>query len=251
MPLVQIEGEDGETNEIEVPHDAIEVQDGEDLVYKTQEDFDSTLNSRLSRKERNLRSELKESDEFWQEVAEARGVELREDGKPKGSLRDEEVQELKQKASRVDALEEQVSNYESTISETREKGLRQDLLDTAPPAANETAEETFIREAKSKMTYDDEYGWVKVDEDGDVAYDAGEPVGPSQVIEELKGSHGFLFEDTSMNGGPEDTPTPSGDGQTLTRTQFHQEVQKAKQNDDLDRMQELEKMEAEGKIVNE
>lgn len=250
MPLVRIEGDDGNVNEVEVPHENIEVKDDEDLVYKTQEDFDDTLSSRLNRKERNLRSELKESDEFWEEMAAERGVELREDGKPKGSLRDEEIQELKQKASKVEALQEQVEEYESTIQETREKGLKQDLSEKAPPPANETAQETFFREAKARMEYDEEYGWVKTDEDGDIAYEAGEPVGPDQVIEELKDSHGFLFEDTSMNGGPEDDPTPSS-GSTLTRSQFQEEVKKARQEDDLERMRELEEMEAAGEIIDE
>lgn len=250
MPIVSIEGDDGSVNEVEVPHDAIEVQEDEDLVYKTQESFDDTLNTRLSRKERNLRSELKESQEFWEEMAAERGIELRDDGRPKGSLRDEEIQELKQKASKVDALEEQVSEYESTIQETREKGLKQDLLEKAPPAANETAEQTFIREAKSQMTYDEEYGWVAVDEDGGVAYDAGEPVGPDQVIESLKDSHGFLFEDTSMEGGPEDDPTASS-GSTMTRSQYREEVKQARQEDDLERMEELEEMEAADQIVSD
>lgn len=245
MPLVDIPEAD---EPVEVPADAIEVQDGEDLVIKSQDELDDTIQSRLSRQERTLKEELKGDDEFWQEMAAERGVELREDGQPKGSLKDEEVQELKRKASRVDSLEEQVGEYESTIQETREERLKQHLLDKAPPAANETARETFIREAKARMQYDDEYGWVETDEDGDIAYEAGDPRGPDSVIAELEDSHNFLFESTEVSGGSD--VTPSGDGQgRLTVDQFEKEVEKAAQQGDMERMEELEQMEAEGQII--
>jgi len=245
MPLVDVPEAD---EPIEVPADAIEVQEDEDLVIKTQDELDDTIQSRLSRQERKLKEDLKGDDEFWREMAQERGVELREDGQPKGSLKDEEVQELKRKASKVDSLQEQVDQYESTINETREERLKQELLDTAPPAANETARETFIREAKSRMTYDDEYGWVEVDEDGDIAYEAGDPRGPKEVIAELEDSHSFLFESTEVSNGSDVTPSGSGQGR-LTEEQFEREVEKAAQEGDIERMEELEQMEAEGQII--
>jgi len=248
MPLIHV---DEAEEPIEVPHESIEVQDDEELVYKTQEAFDSTLQSRLSRKESSIRDELKESDEFWEEMAESRGVELREDGKPKGSLKDEEVEELKRKASKVDSLQEQVESYESVIEETREKSLKQDLLDKAPPAANETARETYLREAKSRMTYDSEYGWVETDEDGEIVYEAGEPKGPESVISELEDSHGFLFESTEVSGGSDVSPGGGSGGQTITRTRFEEEVEKASSEGDSDRLQELEEMEASGQVIEQ
>lgn len=244
MPLIHV---DEAEEPIEVPHDAVEVQDDEDLVYKSQEEFDSTLQSRLSRQERQLKDELKGSDEFWQEMASERGIELREDGKPKGSLKDDEVEELKRKASKVESLQEEVSNYEETIQETRQQRLRQDLLEKAPPAANETAQETFVREAQSRMTYDDEYGWVRTEE-GEIVYEAGEPVGPDAVISELEDSHSFLFESTEVSGGSDVQPGGSGSSR-LTRDQFRREVEKAKQSDDMGRMKELEQLEANDQII--
>jgi hypothetical protein len=246
MPLVELEDDDGTVTEVEVPHDAIEVQDGEDLVYQKQSEFDDTLQSRLNRKERNLRSQLKDDDDFWQEAAAARGVELRDDGKPKGSISDDEIEELKRKASKVDSLEEEVSSYEETLEKNRRKRLEQELLDQAPPAANETARDTFVREAQDRMTYDDEYGWVKTEGD-DIAYEAGEPQGPESVIDELEDSHGFLFEDTEVSGGSDVQPGSSGS--TLTQSQFEKEVQKAQQEKDLERMQELEQKEANGEVI--
>jgi len=51
MPLVSIPEAD---EPVEVPPDAIEVQDGEDLVIKSQDELDDTIQSRLSRQERQL-----------------------------------------------------------------------------------------------------------------------------------------------------------------------------------------------------
>ena len=248
MPIVNIPEAE---NPIEVPADAIEVQEGEDLVLKTQDEFDSIIQSRLNRTTSNLRSDLKGDEEFLREaMKETYGVELREDGRPKGSTTDEELQDLKQKASKAEALEEKVQNYEQTIQETREERLEQDLLDKAPPAANETARETFVREAKSQMTYDDEFGWVKTDEDGGVAYEAGEPVGTDHVIAELEESHGFLFESTEVNNGPDVNPRPTS-STTLTQSEFEEEVKKARQKGDMDRMNELAEMEAKNEIIEE
>jgi hypothetical protein len=248
MPIVDIpEAEEP----IEVPLDAIDTQEEEDVVIKEQEEFDSIIQSRINRERNNLRDKLKEDEDFFREAANERGIELRDDGRPKGSVKDEELRELKEKASRVDTLEEKVQEYESTIQETREQRLEQDLLDKAPPAANETAQETFVREAKSRMTYDDEYGWVRTDENGDIEYSAGEPVGPDQVIAELEDTHEFLFESTEVDGGSDVNPGASATGRRLTKSEFEQEVKKARQQGDQDRMDELAQMEAEGKIIDE
>ena len=241
---VTIEGED---EPIEVSPDQVEVED--DDPFLTQEEVDGVVEKRLNRQESRLKSQLRQDDSFWEEMAQERGVELRDDGMPKGSATDEEIQELRRKASKAESLESELEEYEQTIQQTREETLEQTLLDKAPPAANETARDTFVREAKSRMTYDDEYGWVKTDKDGNVAYSGGEPVTVDGVVSEIEDSHSFLFESTTPDGGS--SVTPSGGSGTLTKEQFEQEVEKAAQAGDEERMQELEEMEAEGKIVTE
>ena len=242
--LVELEGEE---EPVEVSPDQVQVED--DDPFLTQEEVDGVVEKRLNRQESRLKSQLLEDDSFWEEMAQERGVELREDGMPKGSATDEEIQELRRKASKAESLEAELEEYEQTIQQTREQTLEQTLLDKAPPAANETARETFVREAKSRMTYDDEYGWVKTDEDGNVAYSGGEPVTVDGVVSEIEDSHSFLFESTSPSGGS--GVSPSGESGALTEEQFEQEVEAALQAGDEERMQELEEMEAEGKIVTE
>lgn len=198
-----------EYGEIEVDDSQVELQ--EEDPFLSQDEVDGIVQKRLSRERNNLRSELKSDDEFFQEAAKERGIELREDGKPKGSLRDEELQELRQKASKAESLEEQLNEYESQIQETRETKLENKLLQNADGFRNENAKKTFLREAKSRMTYDDEYGWVQKGEEGDISWEAGEPRNPSDVIDDLSETHSFLFQDTEMDGGsPGTSSTPSG-----------------------------------------
>jgi len=233
---------------VEVDAQHVEVEEGDPFL--TQEEVDGVIQKRLSRKESNLRSELKEDDEFFQEAAKARGIELREDGRPKGAPTDDELQQLKQKASKAEALEGKVEEYEQRIEESREQELKNTLIDKAPPPANETARDTFVREARSEMTYDDEFGWVKTDENGEIEYRAGEPVGPDQVIAELEDTHNFLFESTTVDNGSDVNPG-NATGGPMTQTKFEQEVKKAAQNKDFERMEELEEMEAENKIIED
>jgi len=242
--LVEIEGEE---EPVEVSPDQVQVED--DDPFLTQDEVDGIVQNRLNRQENNLRSDLLQSDEFWQEMAQERGVELRDDGMPKGSATDEEIQELRRKASKAESLESELEETQQTIQQARESTLEQDLLDKAPPTANETARETFKREAKSRMTYDEDYGWVKANEDGEPVYEGGEPVGTDGVVSELEDSHSFLFESTSPGGGSD--VSPSGSGGTMTQEQFEAEVEAALEANDEERMQELEEMEAEGAIETE
>lgn len=240
MPIVDIPDDDYDEDALP---DSAEVKD--DLL--TQDEVDGIVQKRLNRQESRLKDDLVEDDQFWQEMAQERGVELRDDGKPKGSATDEELQELRRKASRAESLEEELEEKQETIQSTRQKRLRQDLRDKAPTPANETARDTFLNEAEGRMTYDDEYGWVKTGEDGEIVYEAGEPVGPDGVVSELEDTHEFLFESTSVEGGSDVEPGGSPSG-TMTQKKYRKEVKKARQQNDPDRMQELKQMEAEGKI---
>lgn len=239
MPIVEIP--DDEYDEDALPDGA---EERDDLL--TQDEVDGIVQKRLNRQENRIKSDLLGDDDFWEEMARERGVELRDDGKPKGSATDEEIQELRRKASKADSLQSENEELRERMQSTRESGLEQDLREKAPPTENETAQQTFLREAKSRMTYDDEYGWVKTDEDEEIAYQAGEPVGVEGVVSEIEESHSFLFESTSVENGPNTEPSSSTG--TMTVEQFEQEVEKARQKGDEERMRELEEMEAEGKV---
>ena len=215
MPLVDIPDDD--FDEESLP-DTAEVRDEDDLL--TQDEVDSIVQKRLNRQERQLKSDLKEDEAFWQEMARARGVELRDDGKPKGSLSDEEIQELRQKASRVDDLQQTVKEYESEIEGTRETKLENELRSKAQ-GIREDMDDVFLNYAKSRMTYTEEYGWVETDVEGNIVYEGGEPKGPEEVVSEMEESKPGFFRESSMSDGPESTPSDeTGSAETMARGEF-------------------------------
>jgi hypothetical protein len=242
MPLVDIPDES--FDEESLPEDA-EVRDEDELL--TQDEVDSIVQKRLNRQERTLKSELKNDDEFWEEMAQSRGVELREDGKPKGSLTDEEVQELRQKASRVDELEQTVEEYESEIEGTRETKLENQLMQTAQ-GLREDMQDVFISYAKQRMTYTEDYGWVATDEDGEIAWEGGEPKGPEGVAAEMEEQKPSFFKESSMSEGPSGSPTDDGSsGRTWTRQEWEEAASRTGEMSD-EEFQDWDSAEEEGRI---
>lgn len=205
--LVQLEGEE---EPVEVSPDQVEMED--DDPYLTQEEVDDIVSERVNRERRSTRDELKSDQEFLREaMQDTFGVEIREDGKPKGAPQDDEVEELRKKASKVDQLEDQLSEYEEKIQETRETRLENKVLQSAD-GIHDGAQEDVVMNAKRKMTYDEDYGWVATDQDGNVRYEGGEPVGAETVVSEVRENKSYLFKDSEMDDGPDAEPSdePSG-----------------------------------------
>lgn len=248
MPRVHLPDRD-ET--VEVGADDIEVGDDEDLVLKTQEDFNSTIQSRLNRERQKVREELA-SDEEWlrDQYADTFGVELREDGRPKGSTTDDELQQLKKKASKADSLQSEVEELREAREEYRREQAWNEFRKHAPdPAdgAEEDAKAAFFRQ----VDYDDEYGFVAVDDDGDIRYDAGEPVGIGGVADELTSKKGFLFQSTEMDSGPAGDPDGTQTtGTTMSRSQYEQKRDRAIDKGDDETLAELEEAMAEGRVTD-
>lgn len=261
MPIVRLENDDGETNEVEVPADAIETRDDEDVVVKKQEDLNKSFSSRANRAKRTTLESVGvnpdkfrgedgysvDEDEVFRTLAEKRGIELRDDGKPKGSVKDEELQELRQKASKAESLQEKVQQYEDQIHQTRETELENQLLQNAEGFQSEQAKKTFLREAKARMTYDDDYGWVEAGEDG-IAYDAGQPRGPEAVIDDLRDTHNFLFQDTEVKNGPNVQPGGNTGGKRTWTEQEWQEASKRTHEMDADTFQDWDTAREEGRV---
>lgn len=275
MPIVTIEDEDGTTNDIEVPTDALQFQEGEleeveneDLPdgIVTQGSIDAAINNRLPRAYRRVLesvgldpSEFKDeggnydlgqldADTTFGRLAEKKGIELREDGKPKGALKDEEVEDLKEKARRYEDIKE---DYEQLQKRTREQAIDKAwkaFKEEAPPM-REGAEEVLRKDFEDRVEI--EGGEVRVlDGDGNVMKDeVHDPMSPEALADTLPEERGFAFQSTEMGGGPDDDPgasQPSGD--TLTKEQYEEERQEAFHQGDKERLRELRQKAADGLI---
>jgi len=210
MPIYEIP----EDADIDLP-DAAEQRD--DLL--TQEEVDDVVQTRLNRQERNLRSELRSDEEFLQEaMQETFGVELREDGRPKGAPTDDEVQEMRQRISELESEAEEAERLRERIDSVRETELENQLLSNADRV---TDQDLYLSHAKSQFKHDDEYGWVKTDEDGNVEFEGGEPVTPDEYGEQFVEEHPSLAADPSMSNGPSSSPSDDGSSpDQVTRDEF-------------------------------
>ena len=218
---VQLEGHD---EPVDVDPEQVEVEDEDPFL--TQDEVDGIIQSRLGRERRKVLETVGlnpdeyrdgsginldeiDEDEAFQSLARKRGVELREDGKPKGSVTDEELEELRRKASRVDELEQQVQAYEEQIEDTRETKLENQLRSVAQ-GVRDDMDDVFLTYARQRMAYDEEYGWHEVDENGDPVYEGGQPKGPEDIVSEMQEEKPGFFKDSSMQNGPGGSPTDEG-----------------------------------------
>lgn len=208
----------------EIPEDADvpdEAEERDDLL--TQDEVDDVVQKRLNRKERNLKDDLRSDKEFLQEAMQQTfGVELREDGRPKGAPNDDEVQEMRQRISELESAAEERDQLRERIESVRETELENELLSSAD-GVKEDMQDVFISYAKSKFTYDDEYGWVATDDDGQVEFEGGEPVRPSDFAEQTREQRPSMFRESSMGSGPDSTPTDGGSSASeVTRSEFEE-----------------------------
>jgi len=213
MPTVTIDGEPVEVEASAITYGDDEAPDG----YVHQDDVDGIVKRRLARRDRTLKSDLQESDEFWQQMAEARGVELREDGKPKGSLKDEEVEALRKKASKVESLSTELEQLRAEQDETRRTQLQNAVLTTVD-GVHENAKDDLLAAVERQMTYDDDYGWVATDGDGNIQYSGGEPIGVEGVTTTLRENKPYFFKSQSMSSGPPSDHSGGGAGGKRTWT---------------------------------
>jgi hypothetical protein len=229
MPTVTIDGEEHDVDASQVAYGEDESPDG----YVHQDDVDGIVQKRLSRKERQMKDDLKQDDEFFREAATARGIELREDGRPKGAVKDDELQELRRKASEAESLQERVQEYESQMEETRRTQLHNEVLSSLNTPPQEGAKDDILATIERQATYDEEYGWVVTNEDGDIAFEGGEPVTPDEYASStLPEKKPYLFKSTEMGGGPQDDPGGSGGKRTWSREEYEQAAQRTHKMDD-------------------
>lgn len=202
---------------IQVDPDNVELED--DDPYLSQDEVDSVVSKRVSRAERTTRKELKNDEEFLQSaMQETFGVELKDDGTPKGSTNKDEVKQLRQRISELEPKAQKAEELEEQIASARETDLENKLLQHAD-SVKDDLQDVFLQAAKSRFEYDeDEEDHVPVDEDGNVIFDGGEPAGPETVVSQMQENRPSFFKDKSASSGPSDEPTdnPSSGKKTWT-----------------------------------
>ena len=228
MPKVTIE-KDGETQEIDVSLDNITFEEGETPSgFVAQGAVDDILKQRLQRKERSLKSDLKSDDSFFQEAARERGIELREDMKPKGYVKDEEIQQLRKTKAEYESLKQTHQSTQQQLSQMRDVALENTILQTAGSEVRDDLKDVFVSTIKSHFEWDEQEGThVLKNSNGEVRYDtssgAAKLAGPDVLIEELRAEKPGFFKPTKMNGSPGTKPSSGSSSAAKRMTRAEQE----------------------------
>ena len=200
-----------EEEPIEVEPDQVEIQDED--PYLTQEEVDSVVSKRVSRAERTTRSDLKENEEFIRDALQnTMGLELDEEGNPKGSTNKDELKQLRQRISELEPKAKKAEELEQKIEEARETERKNKLLQSAK-GVKDDLQDAFLRVAKDRFKYDEEEGrHVAVNENGEVIFNGGDPAGADAIVEEMQENRPSFFKDKSASSGTSDEPTSSTTG---------------------------------------
>ena len=240
---ITIENEDG-TQEIEVSPEQVSLEDSDPFV--TQDTVDKAVESRLARERKQLPEKLKKDDDFFAKAAKERGIELREDGLPKGTTNDTELRELRKKASRAEELEQELSRKNEVLQSTRTKTLESQIRAAAPDLEEDTAD-VFLDYASKQFTFDQEVGDFVQKEGSDIRFKGSEPVKVDTFVEEMKQEKPTFFKNGKATGGPDVSASSSG------KTTYTQQEWESKLNNAAELSQEeyddLMKADEEGRVV--
>lgn len=218
MPIVRTETDDGDEVELEVGTGDIEFRDDEDPtdLDGVQSEIDRIAGKTRKKARKSARSQLKDDDEFWEEMAQRRGIELREDGSPKGASKGE-VKELKKELAQAKEKAQKAEEYESEIEDIRDTRLENDLLQHADGVKSDL-KDVFLNTAKSRFKYDeDDDDFVPVGEDGTPQYGRG----IDDVVEEMRQERPSMFQDTEVDGGSDVEPGGSTGGKKTWTEEEH------------------------------
>lgn len=196
MPKVTIDGKEHEVALDAVTFSDTEVPEG--FISQTQ--HEATIKSRVARAERAARTKLTTDDEFVREILESKGIELRDDGSVKGSLKDIRQLEEQWKAKHAGPLQTQLEAATKTIGELRQSQLHADILRHAD-GVRPGLKDAFVREVAVRLSLDDESGKWGVKGDDAFKYTTdGKLMGAEHVISDMRTQMPDWFQSSKMQG---------------------------------------------------
>lgn len=219
MPTVTTETGDGETVELDVQTSEIEFAEDEDPtnIPGVKSEIDRVAGKTREKAKETARKGLRGDDNFWREEAQRRGIELREDGSPKGASSGE-TKELKKELAQAKEKAQKVEEYEAQIAKTRDTRLENQLLQHADGVKSDL-KDVFLGAAKERFTYDEaDDNFVPTGGDGEPRY--SQDIG--DVVEEMRESRPSMFKDTEVLGGSSAQPGGRAAGKKTWSEEEHE-----------------------------
>lgn len=240
--------EDGDTIELNVSE--IEVEDGDDVrnIPGVKSEINSASAATRRSVEQNLKSKLKDDDDYFAEAARQRGIELRDDGMPKGTAAQDDLKELKQELAKTKTKAQKAETYKEELTNLRETKLENKLLQHAD-GVKDDLKDLFLQSAKNNFVYDEASGdYVPASENGQADHTRT----AKDVVQSILEERPSLAKNRSANGSPSDEPGSSnGSGQTYTLEEVQETADKARQGDAQakKRLADMKKAAQEDRIV--
>jgi len=206
MPIVQTTDEDGNELEFEVGTDDLDLKEDEDPtdLPGVQDEIDRIAGKTRTKTRKKTKKQLRDDDEHFRELAERRGIELREDGSPKGASKGE-VKELKKELAQAKERAQRADELEDEVAEIRDTRLENTLLQETD-AVKSDLEDIFLDVAKDRFEYDEADDAFYPVEDEEIVYSKG----PGDVVDEILDERPSLARDTQASGGPDTDPGETG-----------------------------------------
>jgi len=174
-------------------------------------------------------------------MAQRRGVDLREDGSPKGASKGE-VKELKKELAQAKEKAQKAEEYEKQIEATRDTRLENEILQHAD-GVKPDLKDVFLGAAKERFEYDeDDDDFVPTGDDGTPRYG----MGGGDVVEEMREERPSMFEDTEVSGGSSAEPGGSSPGKRTWSEEEHANADPVQMDDETFR--DWKTAEEEGRI---
>ena len=201
MATIKYKDDNDEMRELNVSVDNIEFDSNEELNgYVSQEKLNNEIiPNRLERERKKIKDKLSSDKDFIQNSAKTLGIDT-----------NNKTSELKSKAAQADKWKNKLSSMENKLNELRDTSFENEILKSEPnfdPSMADVAKDYI----KDQFTYDDEIGFVKTAEDGDVEYGSdGQPVGVSSYLERLRNEKPGFFKNRSVQPSNTDKTISNG-----------------------------------------
>jgi len=196
--------------------------------YFTQEALENKIQTRLSKAEENVKSKLSDDNSFHRQVLDKYGVQLGEDGKPKGLKPTVDVDEVKHNvAERLKGeYEEKINKLQSTVDSFKNKGKHSAIVEGANKIGIdgkwleplvEGGSPYIIKELEGNFEWNDEIGdYALKEKDGTFAVDGSGFIPASKYFEKNQDKFKHLMKDnrqrgSNFNGQGNAESVPQGD----------------------------------------
>lgn len=206
----------------------------------TEEAVQKRIQDRVKNTAENARKEAEQDEAFRKNILSQYGVQLGEDGKPKGLKPEVDIEEVKSNVTKEvsQKYEGQLNDYKEKLSKRDQAVIESSILSATSGLYREDWLKAYgdgkplvVRQFADRFTVDDQGRAVLKDADGGLKYKGdGSPITPKDYLTD-ETQFGDLMRDkrqrgSNFGGGGDGSPAPSGSPAKWTLKQKNEFIDK-------------------------